>query len=161
MSAQGQEARAERRNRVAFLDSAPPRSRRDDSGPALPGPPSRSGGTAVGDFGGNPAAPFTRASEVPRTSRPATLCFRTSTRTTKHSTVVCSGQLSWGELLYCRSLKTHLAAGQELNFQRVPVHAPSTSIRTSRLGLLGQVPESASPYNLDWKSANGIAPGGL
>jgi hypothetical protein len=76
----GKEADRNRAKRVSLLDSAPP-DPSDDSRPVLTKPPSRLGGTAVGDFGGNFCCTFRLASEAPRNIGPATHCFRTSTKT--------------------------------------------------------------------------------
>ena len=49
--AQGKKRGARKQNGASLLDSAPSDSS-DDSGPVLTKPPSRLGGTAIGDFGG-------------------------------------------------------------------------------------------------------------
>ena len=55
--AQGKKQGAENSANASLLDSAPSDSS-DDSGPVLTMPPSRLGGTAVGDFGGNYCCTF-------------------------------------------------------------------------------------------------------
>src|ERR1017187_3416440 len=53
----GEEARRGKTQGASLLDSAPSDSS-DDSGPVLAKPPSRLGGTAVGDFGGKSICTF-------------------------------------------------------------------------------------------------------
>jgi hypothetical protein len=76
----GEEAWRGETQEASLLDSAPSDSS-DDSGPVLAKPPSRLGGTAVGDFGGRFLLHLSlRPPKLLGTSARLLICFRTSTK---------------------------------------------------------------------------------